>query len=104
VFYWRKRRNDFNVLLHAVAPALGVLAFVGPLYYQYNPLPPYPVRYANWIAIGWLAAGVLVTFWMARYRREALVDAQRIFVEDETVAPSRPAPVPTPGSAPAGGP
>lgn len=65
-------------------PLLGVAALIGPLYYQCRPLPPYPIRYANWIAIGWLALEVVVTVWMARYRRQGLVNAARVFVDDGT--------------------
>jgi amino acid transporter len=85
-YYWRKKRSEWNVWLHGVFPALGALAFLGPLYYQYRPLPPYPTRYANWIAIGWIVAGVIVMLWMRARRREALDAAARIFVEDEEVA------------------
>jgi amino acid transporter len=92
VYYRRERREQWNVWLHLVAPTLGVLAFIGPLYYQYNPLPAYPIRYANWIAIGWLLAGLGVTAWLSKNRREALVNAERIFVEDETVSPATDAP------------
>jgi amino acid transporter len=90
VYYRREKRAEWNVWLHGVFPGLGILAFLGPLYYQYRPLPAYPVRYANWIAIGWLLAGLVVTAWMASNRREALVAAERIFVEEEVVGPAGP--------------
>jgi amino acid transporter len=98
-YYWRKKRSEWNVWLHGVFPVLGALAFIGPLYYQYRPLPPYPTRYANWIAIGWIVAGLLVMLWMRTRRREALVAADRIFVEDEEVARvPETAPAPATGS------
>jgi amino acid transporter len=98
-YYWRKKREEFNVWVHAVFPALGALAFVGPLYYQYNPLPPYPTRYANWVAIGWIAAGLIVMLWLRATRKESLDAAARIFVEDEEVArTAEPAPAPAAGS------
>jgi amino acid transporter len=97
VFYWRERRAQFSIWLHGVFPVLGALAFLAPLYYQYRPLPDYPMRYANWFAIIWIALGVVVTLWMWRTRREALLNAGRIFVEDETVAPAA-APAPAPGA------
>jgi amino acid transporter len=96
VYYRREKRSEWNLWLHLVVPALGVLAFLGPLYYQYRPLPPYPIRYANWIAIGWVLAGVAVTAWLAKNRRAALLNADRIFVEDESVSPPEAPPAPTP--------
>jgi amino acid transporter len=96
-FYWRQRRSEFNVFLHGVFPVLGLIAFIGPLYYQYRPLPPYPIRYANWIAIGWVALGALVTAFMMRYRRQALINAERIFVEEDSVALSEVTPAPARG-------
>ena len=99
VYYRREKRSQWNVWLHGVFPVVGILAFLGPLYYQYRPLPPYPTRYANWIAIGWIVAGLLVMLWMRARRREALVNAGRIFVEDETVA-APPPPETAPATAP----
>jgi hypothetical protein len=32
------------VLLHGVFPVLAILTLFAPLYYQFFPLPPYPVR------------------------------------------------------------
>jgi len=52
IYYWTQKREEFNVWLHGVFPVLGAVAFALPLYYQYNPLPDYPIRYANWAAIG----------------------------------------------------
>jgi amino acid transporter len=98
VYYWRERRDQFNVWLHGVCPALGAVAFLAPLYYQYRPLPPYPTRYANWIAIAWILLGLLVTAYLMRTRREALTRAGRVFVEDEVEPPPAAAPAPAPGS------
>jgi len=82
-YFLRRRRAAFDPILHGAVPLLGAAAFAAPLYFQYAPLPPYPIRYGNWIAIGWLGAGVVVCAWMARYRRHALVAAERVFEEDQ---------------------
>jgi amino acid transporter len=86
VYYSRPERlGAFRPLLHWIFPLLGAAAFVPPLYYQYFPLPAYPIRYANWIAIGWLAAGVLVT---ALVPKRILLNTERFFaVEEETGEP-----------------
>jgi amino acid transporter len=90
-FYLRRRRGELNVVLHGVLPLLSAAALVGPLYYEFAPLPPYAQRYANWIALGWIALGAAVPAWMARHRRPALEAAARIFVKDDTA--DRPAAV-----------
>ncbi|HEV8686518.1 MAG TPA: APC family permease [Gaiellaceae bacterium] len=82
VFYRRERPQEWNPWLHGVVPMLGAVAFIAPLWYQYRPLPDYPMRYANWFALIWIALGIVVTWWMATNRREALENAGRIFVDD----------------------
>jgi hypothetical protein len=60
--------------------------FFFPLYYQYYKfVPTYPIKYANWIAIGWVAAGIVLTVWLSMTRPERLRDMERVYVEDETV-------------------
>jgi amino acid transporter len=96
-----ERLAQFNPLLHWIFPILGAAAFVPPLYYQYFPLPPYPIRYANWIAIGWLAAGVVVTTLVPR---RVLEDTEHFFaVEEETGEAEDTAFAPTTRSLPAEG-
>jgi len=48
------RRGDYNPWVHWVMPLAGAAVFIPPLYYEYFPLPAYPVRIAEWIALGWL--------------------------------------------------
>jgi amino acid transporter len=90
-YYWRERRSEFNPLLHFVFPILGATAFAFPLYYQFKDWPDNPLGYGNWIAIGWIDLGLIVTAFLARTRPAALEHADEIFVEDETVA-AAPAP------------
>jgi amino acid transporter len=102
VYYSRvERLSMFNPWLHWVFPILGAAAFVPPLYYQYFPLPAYPIRYANWIALGWLAAGVLVTAFVPK---RILVDTEHFFaVEEATGEPEEPALAPRTAPLPAEG-
>jgi len=54
------------------APARRNRALLLPLYYQFVKVPPpYPFKYANWIAIGWVALGVALTFIVVASRRNA---------------------------------
>src|SRR4051812_48005320 len=84
--YWTKRRSEFNWFLHFVVPIAGAVLFVFPLYYQYIKFPPtYPIKYANWIALGWIGVGIILTFWLMATQPEKLRDMDRVYVEDETV-------------------
>ena len=88
LFFWRERREEFSLWLHGLVPLAGIVGLVAVIYYQYRPLPPYPVRYANWFVLGVLAAGAVVMLWLARARRSALDDAGRVFVETEEPRPA----------------
>jgi amino acid transporter len=86
--YMTVRRAEFNPLLHLVLPIGGIVLFFFPLYYQFYKLPPtYPVKYANWVAIAVTAAGVVVTALVVALAPHRLDDVERVYVEDETVAP-----------------
>ena len=94
VYYRREQPSQWNTWLHGVFPALGALAFLAPLYYQFNPLPDYPIRWGSWLAVGWLVAGVAVTAWMYMTKPEAMDELGKVFVEEE-VGPA-PSDVPPP--------
>jgi len=95
--YWTKRRTEFNWLLHFVLPAAGAVLFFFPLYYQYVKFPPtYPIKYANWFALGWIGVGIALTLMLWVRYPERLRDMERVYVEDETV-PAAPAAAPASG-------
>jgi amino acid transporter len=86
--YWTRRRSEFNWLLHFVLPIAGAVLFFFPLYYEYVKFPPtYPIKYANWFALGWVALGLVVTAILWTRAPERLRDMERVYVEDETIAP-----------------
>jgi amino acid transporter len=86
--YLTSRRAEWNPLLHLALPIGGIVLFFFPLYYQYVKFQPtYPIKYANWIALGWIVAGVVLAIWLSVARPERLRDMERVYVEDETVAP-----------------
>jgi amino acid transporter len=97
--YATVRREAFNPLIHIVLPIGGIVLFFFPLYYQfYKVQPTYPYKYGNWVAIAWAALGVAATFLVVRFAPQRLRDVDRVYVEDETVAPVESAPAPAAGS------
>src|SRR4029077_11410723 len=88
VYYLTVKRSEFNVFLHLILPIAGIVLFFFPLYYQfYKVPPPYPFKYANWVAIGYAILGIAVTFSFHFLRPERLEDLDRVYVEDESITP-----------------
>ncbi|HEU5215350.1 MAG TPA: APC family permease [Gaiellaceae bacterium] len=85
VYYLGPMRQNFNVFLHAILPIAGIVLFFFPLYYQFVKYPPvYPEKYGNWVDIGWVGLGILLTIFLAMARPDKIEDMQRVYVEDET--------------------
>jgi amino acid transporter len=85
--YWTKRRAEFNLFIHGIVPAAGAVLFFFPLYYQYYKFPPtYPIKYANWVALGWIGVGLALTVLLYARYPDRLRDMDRVYVEDETIA------------------
>lgn len=61
VFFWRVRAGgSYNWLLDLVLPLVAVAICGYAIYASVLPRPPAPVSYSVWIALGFLASGVLV--------------------------------------------
>jgi amino acid transporter len=96
--YLTKMRAKFNPILHLVAPIGGIILFFFPLYYQFYVTPPTkPILYANWIAIAWTVAGILLTLYIVFFAPKKLEDVDRVYVQDDTAGlpPGAPAFEPT---------
>jgi amino acid transporter len=96
VYYRRKHRAEFHPWLHGVFPIAGALLFLPPLYYQFHPLPGYPLRYGNWGAIGLFVLCIVVTAYMATQKRNVLENPDRIFTPTEVDDIDRYPPTTTP--------
>jgi amino acid transporter len=75
LYFWRHRRDEFNPFLHLAFPLLAVLVLVAVVYYQYQPLPPFPVLWANMAVVVWLVLGALAMLWLRATRPTALTAA-----------------------------
>jgi amino acid transporter len=64
LYYFRQRREEFNLLLHAVFPLVGTVAVLFVAYISLNPWPKPPIAYTPLVVLAWLALGIVVLFAM----------------------------------------
>jgi amino acid transporter len=103
LFYLRRQRSEFNVLLHAVIPILGIVAFIpafltalgiGSSFLKFVTPLTYPSSETG-LAIGiWFAIGIVVLVYLYARHPERLPEMKRVFADE----PAQPADQPV-GSA-----
>ena len=88
-------KDNFNILLHVIIPVAAIIAFSLPLYAQYFDLAAlfagqpfrmaitYPIFWANWAAILWIAAGIALTV-ILTVRRSSALSGHDKFIEHST--------------------
>jgi amino acid transporter len=89
-YYWRHRRDEFNLLLHGVFPVLGALFLVPVLVASFGinffglgiPALSGNARFAPLIAGSWLALGIAAFFYFRKYRPGTLEQLDRIFIDE----------------------
>ena len=54
-----------------------------------RPLPPTPMKYRPWVALGWFALGVVITGWLAATRPDRVRALGSILAEGEVIPPSQ---------------
>jgi amino acid transporter len=70
LYYWRIRRSEFNVWLHAIFPLVSTVALGYVAYKSMVPLPPLPIGAAPFIALGMLVVGVIIVYAISSTGRE----------------------------------
>ena len=60
LYYFRQRREEFHIVLHAVFPLLATLALFFVAYNSLTPWPAPPIAYTPWVLGIWIALGILV--------------------------------------------
>lgn len=89
-FYWREKRDEFNVLKHLVVPLLGVLAMIPAMmsviggltipFFDVN-LPAYTnsLRFTAPIVGAWMAIGIVIYFVLRATNRAALAKMTEVY-------------------------
>lgn len=98
MYYLRRRRSEFNVLLHGVIPVLGIVAFVpawmaamgiGKNVLKFVTPLTYPASLTGDIIIAWFVLGVLLLAYFYTRHPERLLLMRRVY-GDEPVAGEEP--------------
>ena len=82
LYYFRERREDFHVVLHAIFPLLGTLALGFVAYSSLTPWPAPPIAYTPLVVGIWLALGVIVLLVMKFLGKEGWLDKARQITEE----------------------
>jgi amino acid transporter len=75
-------RDEFNPITHLLFPIAAIVIFGIPLVGTFYPRPEPPFSWLPFLAIAWLAIGIVVAFWLARNRAEMLSRIGRVFVDE----------------------
>jgi len=91
LFYLRRRRGEFNVLLHAVIPVVGIVAFIpawltalgiGSSFLKFVTPLSYPASETG-LAIGiWYVIGLVVLAYLYARHPERLPQMKKVFADD----------------------
>lgn len=65
-YYLREHRGEFNVLRHAILPAIPFVVLIFPIVAQFYPAPPAPLSLAGPICAAWFVLGLIVLALMRR--------------------------------------
>jgi len=83
IYYWRRARADFNVLLHLVFPIIGLVVLVPTLYYSVQGLE-FPANIAIPALLVWVLIGVGVLVWLKARKVDISSEQQRWLREEES--------------------
>jgi amino acid transporter len=75
VFFWNVRHQlgeSYNLVLDVLLPLIAVAICGYTIYASVIPRPPAPISYSLWIALGWLAAGLLMVAGLMLSRPERM--------------------------------
>jgi amino acid transporter len=89
MYFLRFRRDEFNVVRHAILPVLGALAFI-PAFFAGAGIPafsfisslPSPLSYAGPVAGIWMVIGVFYLIALNRRDPDRILQTKRVFDED----------------------
>jgi amino acid transporter len=81
------RNGNLNVVLHVVAPILGTLGLLYPLWFVVAPGQAFPYNLVPYIVLAWIVVGVITYFYMRSNSPEKLAAFGSV-VADEPIVPA----------------
>jgi amino acid transporter len=74
VFIWRRCRDEFNVVLHAVFPGLSAVIFLVAIWLNVHPWPSGVLSVFPWLLLAWVAGSVAWVMVLRRRRPETITN------------------------------
>jgi amino acid transporter len=91
VFFWRGRAAasiPYNVFLDVAAP-IGAIVICGlTIYWSIFPRPPHPISYTIWVALAWLALGLVWLGWLRTRAPEKVAQFGSVLAEEGDASPA----------------
>jgi len=83
VFFWRTRDSrKWNPIWHVVLPVVGAVVFGAAWYGSVHPTPPGILKWTPFVAIAWLAIGVVALLWLRARRPDSVAKIGSILGEE----------------------
>jgi amino acid transporter len=87
-FFWRERRDEFNLLKHLLFPILGIALFV-PAFFTGLGIPvfkfisklTYPLDLAGIVIAAWYALGIVLVIYFSIRHPDRIRDTRKVFIE-----------------------
>lgn len=89
LYYARKRKDEFNWLLHGVVPIVGILFFIpaefaaaGVPVFKFIPQLTSPLSYAGLVAGIWMLVGLVYLIYLYNRNPQRVADTGRVFLDE----------------------
>jgi amino acid transporter len=90
VYYWQRRRDEFNPVLHALIPLIGIVFFIPAELVSFGvnfagwgiSALTWPSNYAPWVALVWMIVGVGLLLYYNATRPERIRETTDVYMEE----------------------
>ncbi|HZD86499.1 MAG TPA: APC family permease [Gaiellaceae bacterium] len=83
-YFWRTRGSSgvaYNIGLDVVLPVGAIAVCVATIYWNLVPWPSAPIKYAPWVALGWLGLGLVWLLWLRATAPEKVAEFGSVLAE-----------------------